>query len=265
MRQRTSLIVGFGLLIQGCSSQPPVAVAEPQTAVPTSAKQAFWSESGANSKGLMVVTPSASESKQKTAANASTVAASHYQGLTYWIERSKGGAFQRVTASTEFHQGDRIRFKLRANRSGYLYVVTRGVSGRTAYLFPTKASESEFIVAGQEYVIPKNDLIVFDHQAGTEEVWLFLSDKPLSADTDQASVASTSTIAANSCATKDLVLSSPDSAQSQCGPLKSGGNSKDILVEDDAQSNEPGGYSVMNAEQFDKGALLSLKLQLRHK
>lgn len=269
MQIRLTIITAVAML-QGCASAP-----QPETStlasprVPAiSAKQAFLAETPrpedklAGEKGLVFVKQADTSVKpHKTPADANLVL--HYQGLTYWIERSTGSGFQRVTAATEFFQGDQIRFHLRANRSGYLYMVTRGVSGRTSYLYPSKPNESEYIEAGKDYLVPRQGAIVFDNQSGTEDVWLFLSDKPLSAGNDETSPgAGTPSIAANSCSSKDLLLNAPDAALGQCGP---GGNSKDILVEDDSHSEQPGGYGVMNSEQFDKGALLSLKLQLRHK
>lgn len=269
MINRLLLTLAVGLL-QACSSAPQRSEQTAATAEkPVSAKQAFWAsgvesgnESGGGEKGLMVVKQTPDETKHKKSSGSGTV--EHYQGLSYWIERSNGNGFQRVTATSDFHNGDRIRFFVRSNRSGYLYMVTRGVSGRTAYLYPTKTSESEYIEAGKDYRIPQQDAIVFDNQAGTEEVWLFLSDNPLRTNREQNGAAPT-TIASNQCGSKDLILSSPDSAVNQCGPSLVGGNAKDIMIEDDSHSEQPGGYGVMDGENFDKGAMLSLKLQLRHK
>lgn len=269
MNNRLLLALTIGLL-QACSSTPQRNLqTTAATKQPISAKQAFLAsgidnttETGGGEKGLMVVKQMPAEAKRKKSSASGAV--EHYQGLSYWIERSNGNGFQRVTGASEFHNGDRIRFFVRSNRSGYLYIVTRGVSGRTAYLYPTKTTESEYIEAGKDYRIPQQDAIVFDNQPGTEEVWLFLSDTPLSTNRDETGAAPT-TLASNQCGSKDLMLSSPDSAVNQCGPTLVGGNAKDIMIEDDSQSEQPGGYGVMTGENFDKGAMLSLKLQLRHK
>lgn len=274
--EKSILILCIIALLQACTTTTRPA----QEAAPTfatdhnkpSAKSFFLEGDGATSKGLSVVPQdsdanSSHASKKRQTSNA-TGLISKYQGLSYWIERVGRDDNSRVTASTTFHNGDRIRFHLRSNRSGYLYVVAQGSSGRSAYLFPTKAGESEYIEANRNYTIPSQAAIVFDAQPGKEVIWLFLSKQPLPVggaepSSSQLNSGSANVLALNSCGSKDLLIESPDSIQAKCGP-KSGGQAKDILVEEDTSNAEPAGYAVMPQEQIEQGAMLSLKLELRH-
>lgn len=258
----------FLVLLQACASDPASpelssAALSQKSGIDSetfSAKDLFLDQGLASEKGLAIIDMESTKSKPKPKKSAGPV--STYQGLSYWIEKfDKAGRTQRVTASTRFHEGDRIRFHFRSNRSGYLYVVTQGSSGRTQYLFPTKASDNEFISARQNYIIPPKSAIVFDSQAGTETVWIFLSNHAL--PTGVAGTSSASVLASNTCGSKDLLIESPTALQDQCTP-KTGAQSKDILIEDDKRSPEPAGYAVMSAEQLEKGMLLTLKLELHH-
>lgn len=264
------------VLLQGCTS----SVKPSQEAAPTyangsnekpSAKDMFLDDGGAGAKGLSVVAQDSdanTSSSKNRQSNHVGGPVTKYQGLSYWIEKVGRSDTQRVTASTVFHNGDRIRFHLRSNRSGYLYVVTQGTSGRSSYLFPTKAGESEYIEANRNYTIPSQAAIVFDAHPGKEVIWLFLSKQPLPVDgtaqaAAQGNAVSSNVVALNNCGSKDLLIASPEAIQNQCGP-KSGGQSKDILVEDDTSTAEAAGYAVMPQEQIEQGAMLSLKLELRH-
>jgi hypothetical protein len=59
-----------------------------------------------------------------------TLATSVPLGLRYAVlKRDAGGQFQEIDPDTSFRSGDRIRLKVDANTSGYLYVVMQGSSG----------------------------------------------------------------------------------------------------------------------------------------
>jgi hypothetical protein len=252
-------------LLQCCTTtkptqQPPTSADNHET---LSAKEMFLeSNEDVGSKGLSVVQQNNEPSADKRKPDHGPI--TKYQGLSYWIERIGHDKFQRVTSSTIFHDGDRIRFHLRSNRSGYLYVVAQGTSGRSLYLFPTKTGESEYIEANRNYDIPSQGSITFDTHPGTEVIWLFLSKQPLPVSgLAQSGNVSSNPIALNSCGSKDLLIASPESIQTQCGP-KNGGQAKDILIQDDTSAADPAGYAVMSKDQLDQGAMLSLKLELRH-
>jgi len=183
--------------------------------------------------GLDSETPaksSASKPHAKLQKPASASASGSYHGLTYWIERIGRSGTQRVGPSTVFKSGDRIRIHVRSNRSGYLYVVNQGSSGRGSFLFPTSANADEYVEANRVYTIPVSGHIRFDDQPGEEIVWLFLSQRPLPVDVPgQNRRLESRRFAAkeadyNPCGSKDLVVESPDALQTSCGA-----GSKDLV------------------------------------
>jgi hypothetical protein len=185
--------------------------------------------------------------------------------LSYWIERlNPGGGIQRVSASSVFHSGDRIRLHVRSNRPGYLYVVNQGSSGRGSYLYPASANASEYVESGRIYQVPVSGNIRFDSQPGQEIVWLFLSQRPLPVETSaqpqmRPSGGDFRQASYNPCGSKDLVVESPDTLQNTCGA-----GSKDLMLEDDSQGTEPATKVSLPAEVTEKGQILALRLILRH-
>ena len=102
--------------------------------------------------------------------------------LKYSLLQKKGDRFEEVDSDTEFHSGDRIRVRVEANSTAYLYIVMGGSSGQWRVLFPSKdiANGNNRIEAGAACTIPpENDPpFYFDETAGIEKVSLVLSRSP---------------------------------------------------------------------------------------
>jgi hypothetical protein len=80
-------------------------------------------------------------------------AQSHRMEIT--LERREGSDWKRVEPGLIFANGDRIRFRFRANFDGYLYVMNYGTSGRYTLLFPREETgQQNRIEAGKEYQVP---------------------------------------------------------------------------------------------------------------
>jgi len=71
------------------------------------------------------------------------------------IEQQKGDEWERVDAQKVFHSGDTVRFRFRASRGGYLYVLDRSSDKTTAWLFPHAGSEESKVAENVEYLIPE--------------------------------------------------------------------------------------------------------------
>ena len=57
-----------------------------------------------------------------------------------------------------FDAGDRVRFLLKSNFDGYLYVSNQGTSGKFISLFPSEETgENNRIESGKEYVVPQTE------------------------------------------------------------------------------------------------------------
>jgi hypothetical protein len=65
------------------------------------------------------------------------------------------GTWKTIDPGLVLAQGDRVRFRFRANFDGYLYVTNQSTSGKYDQLFPLEETGSEnHISAGQEYRVP---------------------------------------------------------------------------------------------------------------
>ena len=90
--------------------------------------------------------------------------------------------YNEIDPDTSFRSGDRIRLKVDANTSGYLYVVMRGSSGTWKLLFPSAevAGGSNHVSKGESRQIPSGERgqFVFDEQAGNEKLFIVLTRQP---------------------------------------------------------------------------------------
>jgi len=183
--------------------------------------------------------------------------------LTYWVERLSQKTSLRVNPSTVFHSGDVIRLHVNSRRSGYLYVVNEGSSGHRSIIYPSTSSASEFVESNRDYVIPARGHIRFDSQSGQETVWLFLSQRPLPLNANQNIDAFKDNALQktnySSCGSKDLVVESPESMQSNCGA-----DAKDIFIEDDPLAQENTTTVGLPSELIDQGKVLAIKMSLHH-
>ena len=104
-------------------------------------------------------------------------------GLRYSIlRRGADNQFSEVAADTMFKSGDRVRFQVKTNTTGYLYIVMQGSSGTWKLLFPATevAGGSNLVQPGELRTVPSGDRgqFVFDDQAGTEKLFVVLTRQP---------------------------------------------------------------------------------------
>ena len=96
------------------------------------------------------------------------------------LVKSHGDRGVPVAADGSFHKGDCVAVELAANRSGYLYVLSKQSSGDWIPLFPTPelADQSNRIDPGQVVRTPKRDCFEIDDPPGTETLFIVLSRDP---------------------------------------------------------------------------------------
>ena len=121
--------------------------------------------------------------KSTTKSGTHTLTASVPLGLRYAVlKRDANGQYNEVDPDTSFRSGDRIRLKVDANTSGYLYVVMQGSSGTWKLLFPSAevAGGSNLVRKGESRQIPSGERgqFVFDEQAGNEKLFIVLTRQP---------------------------------------------------------------------------------------
>lgn len=74
------------------------------------------------------------------------------------LEKKDGDAARSVDPGLVFQQDDRVRFRLRTNFDGYLYVMDQSTSGGYTLLFPTdETGKQNRIEAGKDYTVPATE------------------------------------------------------------------------------------------------------------
>ena len=104
------------------------------------------------------------------------------QRIEIFLERFVNGVWQGVDSRLVFDQNDLVRFRVRANFSGYLYVTNLGTSGRYEVLFPSAAAGSNNrIESNKDYVVPASSQGSFriTGPAGQEIVYWVISPSEL--------------------------------------------------------------------------------------
>lgn len=131
------------------------------------------------------VTPSQpsqpSRNPSNHAAKVVTVSTRPPLGLRYSIlKQVSGGGTTEVDGDTVFRSGDRIRLTIATTETAYVYVVTRGSSGKWRVLFPAPeiGQGSNLIPGGVIYPIPAGHWFAFDEQVGTENLFVMVSRTP---------------------------------------------------------------------------------------
>jgi len=71
------------------------------------------------------------------------------------LERNENNAWHEVDSRLVLAQNDRVRFRVRTNFSGYLYVTNLSTSGQYTVLFPAAdTGKQNRVEAGKDYVVP---------------------------------------------------------------------------------------------------------------
>jgi hypothetical protein len=93
------------------------------------------------------------------------------------VEKRTDSKWNAVDPHQVLHGKDEIRFRFRANRSGFLYVINHDTQGRHTWLFPTpETGERNQMEADKDYVIPATDgVFVLAEKPGYETTYWILS------------------------------------------------------------------------------------------
>jgi hypothetical protein len=102
-------------------------------------------------------------------------------GIRYTILKiNSDNSTTEVPADTVFHSGDRIRFSIEPNASGYLYIINQGSSGTWKPMFPSPDIDdgSNKVEGFRPYTMPPKSRLAFDTTAGTENLFIVFSRQP---------------------------------------------------------------------------------------
>jgi Domain of unknown function (DUF4384) len=77
------------------------------------------------------------------------------QFIEVTVEKRQGSAWQAVSSQTVFHASDDIRFRLKSQIAGYLYVLNHESGGGQTWLYPRAEQQSaNRIEAEKSYLVP---------------------------------------------------------------------------------------------------------------
>ncbi len=108
-------------------------------------------------------------------------------GLSYSIELRRQGKLYKVDNRFPFRSGDQIRFHVRPNVDGFMYIVLDDEQGGSPNLmFPRAGDDKNAVVKGRSFTIPENGMLTFDNDAGVEALKLVLSAKTLDQKLDHS-------------------------------------------------------------------------------
>lgn len=91
-----------------------------------------------------------------------------------------GGNKKEVPTTKAFMSGDRINVRVEVNDFGYLYILSRGSTGKWSPLFPSSqiAGGDNRVGPNQAYTIPAGFVFKFDDNPGQEQIFVIFSRKP---------------------------------------------------------------------------------------
>lgn len=151
---------------------PTAAAAKPKTVVATPKK----------TKGKDVVEHATSRAEDVPVRLASdTTGAGAGLAMRWTITQvMPDGNKKEVPTTKAFKSGDRINVRVEVNDFGYLYILSRGSSGKWSPLFPspTISGGDNRVGPNQAYTIPAGFVFKFDDQPGEERLFIVFSRKP---------------------------------------------------------------------------------------
>lgn len=103
------------------------------------------------------------------------------QGIDITVQRNEDGNWKPVSPGFVFSKGDQLRFQVKANFDGYLYVMNYGTSGQYTSLFPRQETGTDNrIKAGTDYSVPATGAFFrVDGPPGYDAVYWVMSPIPL--------------------------------------------------------------------------------------
>lgn len=190
---KSLLVVGLAMLVVAATgvndAKGAKTVSQPETASKSKVSNDLKGADlkGAGSTKTSAAQPSEGEVKKENGAKdlfykqMSRQSEQLNTGVQYWIELRRNNECSKVNNKFEFKSGDRIKFHVKANISGFAYVVLKeGSKGEHAVLFPdSKMPDDNRIKAGIDYAIPGDGYLMFDSEPGSEKLILVVSRTPI--------------------------------------------------------------------------------------
>lgn len=178
-------------------------------------------------------------------------------GLAYWIEviQPNGKSIRATAESRIFKSGERIRFAFKTNKTGYLYLLSLGSSGKGTVLFPDpRINDGKNLVAANiDYKIPfGTKSFVMDTTPGEEKVLVFFSESEIG-DIRDYFIGNTS----------NKQIEAQDTQRLYAYAQSNG--SKDILFEEDVLEAKMQPASYIVNKSIDPKSVIFKEITIRHK
>ena len=197
------------------------------------------------------------------------------------LEKKEGVSVKVVEPNYVFLTGDKLRFRLRSDVNGFLYVLDRGSSGQWRQLFPRdELTQSRRVSAGHDYLIPASGSGWFevDGPSGYDNVYFLISPVDLgktlpggnqNASSNEANDAAAALAAATPRCDDELFRSRGECLDSNAGlkPLAKGEalpdkfsdlpveNSRDLILVDGSK-----GSTVSSTEPFEAPTIYRFRI-----
>jgi len=173
MRRLLGLMAILGVTACAAQEPPPPPV--------EGARDLFFA-GAAPKDALPPLRPAAAKTPAAGAVRTTPAAGAVHLGLRYTLllVTARGSRGLPVAPDRNFRKGDCVAIELEANRSGYLYVLSKQSSGDWVPLFPTPelADQSNRIDPGQIVRTPNRGCFEIDDPPGAETLFVVLSRDP---------------------------------------------------------------------------------------
>lgn len=160
---------------------PAVSKAKPAVSRKTQAVSKT-SKSGAGSGGGATEPAAAKQKIESASSGVPIIPVVQHLGLRYnvMLVNSQTGAAEPADPDRTFRRGECVALEFEANRSGYLYVLSQGSSGRWQSLFPSDEmpDESNIVRSRSRVRVPVNHCFQIEDPPGTERLFVVLSRNP---------------------------------------------------------------------------------------
>jgi len=104
--------------------------------------------------------------------------AGRIEGIQVTVLLQQGKRFVPVEPRREFKQDEHVKIDIESNFRGYVYVVNLGSSGKKTVIFPD-GKESNLLLPGRSYRLPRTYSLVFDEHEGFETLQVFVARQPI--------------------------------------------------------------------------------------
>lgn len=100
-------------------------------------------------------------------------------GASYFIRlKNPDGSTRDVLANRKFKSGERFQLGVKVNVPSYIYILNEDPNGKITQIYPQQGRDN-FVNAMGVVFLPSQGAFEFDNQPGTEQLLVYVSQKPI--------------------------------------------------------------------------------------